>query len=104
VDKANVIRGLLDMFSIMYPQLQPIDFRADVPELEVPVWVLDGAHEIRGRRELALEWFEGLAAPSKELITYADAGHSVVFEQADAFHRLMLDEIVPATYGRAIGD
>jgi len=104
VDKANVIRGLLDMFSIMYPQLQPIDFRADVPELEVPVWVLDGAHEIRGRRKLALEWFEGLAAPSKELITYADAGHSVVFEQADAFHRLMLDEIVPATYGPAIGD
>jgi pimeloyl-ACP methyl ester carboxylesterase len=101
VDKANVIRGLLDTFSIMYPQLQPIDFRADVPELEVPVWVLDGANEIRGRRELALEWFEQLAAPSKELVTYADAGHSVVFEQADAFHRLMVDEIVPATYGAA---
>jgi pimeloyl-ACP methyl ester carboxylesterase len=97
-DKANVIRGLLDMFSIMYPQLQPVDFRADVPELDVPVWVLDGANEIRGRRELALEWFEQLAAPSKELVTYADAGHSVVFEQADAFHRLMIDEIVPATY------
>ena len=34
----------------------------------------------------------------EELITYADAGHAVAFEQADAFLRLMVDEIVPATY------
>jgi len=99
VDKANAIRGLVDMFSLMYPQLQQIDFRADVPELGVPVWVLDGEHELAGRRDLAHEWFAQLSAPSKELVTYADAGHSVVFEQADAFHRLMVDEIVPATYG-----
>ncbi|HSJ00511.1 MAG TPA: alpha/beta hydrolase [Patescibacteria group bacterium] len=98
VDKVNALRGLLDTFSLMYPQLQDLDFRTDVPALDVPVYVLDGEHELRGRRDLALEWFEGLSAPTKELITYADAGHSVVFEQADAFHRLMVDEIVPATY------
>ena len=39
-----------------------------------------------------------LTAPHKELITYEDAGHSVVFEEADAFHRLMTELIVPATY------
>ena len=101
VDKVNALRGLLDTFSLMYPQLQEIDFRADVPALDVPVYVLDGEHELRGRRDLALEWFAGLSAPTKELVTYADSGHSVVFEQADAFHRLMVDEIVPATYGAA---
>jgi pimeloyl-ACP methyl ester carboxylesterase len=100
VDKANAIRGLVDMFSLMYPQLQEIDFRADVPELAVPVWILDGEHELSGRRELAHEWFAQLSAPHKEMVTYADAGHSVVFEQADAFHRLMVDEIVPTTYAR----
>ncbi len=98
VDKANVIRGLVDMFSLMYPQLQQIDFRTDVTALEVPVYVLDGANELRGRRELAQEWFAQLQAPSKQMITYADAGHSVVFEEADAFLRLMNEEIVPATY------
>jgi pimeloyl-ACP methyl ester carboxylesterase len=64
------------------------------------VSVLDGANELRGRRALAHEWFEGLTAPHKELITYADAGHAVVFEQGDAFLRLMNEQIVPATYGR----
>jgi proline iminopeptidase len=98
VDKLNVIRGLVDMFSLMYPQLQGIDFRADVTALDVPVYVLDGAHELRARRDLAHEWFAGLTAPHKELITYEDAGHSVVFEQADAFLRLMTESILPATY------
>lgn len=98
IEKVNVIRGLVDMFSLMYPQLQRIDFRTDVTALEVPVYVLDGAHELAGRRDLAHEWFEGLTAPHKELITYEDAGHAVVFEEADAFHLLMTESIVPATY------
>jgi pimeloyl-ACP methyl ester carboxylesterase len=104
VENANLIRGLVDMFSLMYPQLQSIDFRTDVPELEVPVYMLDGANELRGRRELAHEWFAALSAPHKELITYADAAHAVAFEQADAFLRLMNEEIVPATYRNAGGE
>ena len=99
VENANLIRGLVDMFSLMYPQLQDIDLRTMVPELQVPVYVLDGENELRGRRELAHEWFAQVTAPHKELITYENAGHAVVFEQADAFLRLMIDEIVPATYG-----
>ena len=98
LENANLLRGLLDMFSLMYPQLQGVDFRTDVTRLEVPVYILDGEHEIRGRRELAHEWFDALVAPSKQLVTYEDAGHAVAFEQLDAFHRLLVDEIVPATY------
>jgi proline iminopeptidase len=98
VENANLIRGLVDMFSLMYPQLQEIDFRTDVPSLEVPIYVLDGEHELRGRRELAHEWLAQLNAPHKELITYENAGHAVAFEHADAFLQLMVDEIVPATY------
>jgi pimeloyl-ACP methyl ester carboxylesterase len=103
VENANLIRGLVDMFSLMYPQLQEIDFRTDVPALAVPVYVLDGENELRGRRELAHEWFAQLTAPHKELITYESAGHAVAFEQVDALLRLMVEEIVPATYGLSAG-
>jgi proline iminopeptidase len=98
LENANLLRGLLDTFSLMYPQLQEIDFRVDVPSLEIPVYVLDGEHELRGRRELAHEWFEGLTAPHKQLVTYPDAGHAVAFEQLEAVHGLLVNEIVPATY------
>lgn len=100
IENANLLRGLLDMFSLMYPQLQGVDFRTDVPRLEVPVYVLDGEHEIRGRRELAHEWFAALEVPAKHLVSYPDAGHAVAFEQLDAVHRLLVEEIVPATYPR----
>lgn len=99
IEKANVLRGLIDTFAVLYPQLYGIDFRRDVPALEVPVYILDGAAELRGRRDLALEWFDGLQAPIKQLVTFPDAAHSVAFEQADAVQQLLNDTIVPATYG-----
>jgi pimeloyl-ACP methyl ester carboxylesterase len=101
LENANLLRGLLDMFSLMYPQLQGIDFREDVPRLEVPVYILDGEHELSGRRSLSHQWFEALKAPSKQLITFPDAGHAVAFEQLDEVQRLLVDEILPATYNRA---
>ena len=51
--------------------------------------------KLASRRDLAHEWFDGLAAPHKELITNKDAGHSVVFEEPDAFHRLMTEWSCP---------
>lgn len=101
LENANLLRGLVDMFSLMYPQLQDIDFRTDVTSLSVPVYLLDGEHELRGRRDLARAWYDGLDAPMKKLVTYPDAGHAVAFEQLDAFRRLLVDEILPATYAAA---
>lgn len=98
VEKANVLRGLLDMFTVMYPQLQHIDFRQDVTRLEVPVYVLDAGHELAARRDLAREWFEGLQAPSKQFLTYENAGHSVAFEQFEAVAQLLTETVLPATY------
>ncbi len=100
INKANAVRGLFDTFAIMYPQVYDVDLRSDAPSLEVPVWILDGAAELDGRRDPALEWVASLRAPSKRVVTYDDAAHSVAFEQVDAVHRLLTDEIVPATYNR----
>ena len=100
IDKTNVLRGLIDTFAVVYPQLYDLDFRVAVPRLEVPVWILDGAAELEGRRSLALEWFGLLEAPAKQLVTYENAAHSVAFEQADDVGRLLTEVIVPATYGK----
>jgi pimeloyl-ACP methyl ester carboxylesterase len=86
------------MFSLMYPQIQGLDLRSEAARLEVPVVVLDGAAELDGRRDLALEWFDRLEAPSKRLVTFENAAHAVAFEQADAVERLLVDELIPTTY------
>jgi proline iminopeptidase len=98
VDKINVLRGLIDMFAVMYPQLQEIDFRHDVPRLDVPVYILSGEYELSARRDLAVEWFDLLQAPSKRFITFENTGHAPAFEGFQDFTRLMIETVLPETY------
>ena len=99
IDKANVIRGLLDMAAVMYPQIQDIDFRTQATVLEVPVYIFDGEHELSGRRALAHEWFAMLDAPIKHMYTFENAGHAAAFEYADELHRILTEEVVPQSTG-----
>jgi pimeloyl-ACP methyl ester carboxylesterase len=89
MDRINGMRGLLDTFSALYPQLQDLNFRDDAPSLDVPVYVVMGAHEARGRAVLAQEWFDMLDAPSKEMITFEHSGHRPPFEEPAAFVTVM---------------
>lgn len=98
VEKFNLFRGLMDMFTVMYPQIQSVDLRQSVQQLAVPLYVLDGAAELPARRELLLEWFEQVTAPSKELFTFENAAHSVAFEQFEALSKIMVGTVLPETY------
>ena len=89
MDQVNGLRAFLDAFSVLYPQLQDIDFRQDVPRLAVPVYMVVGAHEARGRAVLAEEWFDMLEAPAKERIVFEHSGHRPSFEEPDRFSDLM---------------
>jgi pimeloyl-ACP methyl ester carboxylesterase len=100
IEKTNVLRGLIDTFAVLYPQLYAVDLRESVPRLEVPVYFLDGTAELAGRRDIALEWFEQLDAPIKQHLMFDNAAHAVAFEQGDEVLRLLNDVIVPATYKR----
>ncbi|MBD1846949.1 alpha/beta hydrolase [Cyanobacteria bacterium FACHB-63] len=100
VEKVNVLRGLIDLFAVMYPQLQDIDFRQTVKQLQVPVYLLDGAAELKSRRDLALEWFNALKAPRKQLFRFENAGHSVAFEQFEAVSRIVREIVLSETYDK----
>jgi proline iminopeptidase len=89
MDRINGLQAFLDTFSILYPQLQSIDFRSDVLSLDVPVYVVIGSHEARGRAVLAREWFDMVEAPSKEMITFEHSGHRPSFEEPAEFASVM---------------
>jgi proline iminopeptidase len=98
VEKVNVFRGFLDTAAILYPQLQGIDFRQTVPQLDVPLYMLDGAAELDARRDLALEWFEQVDAPIKRIFTFENAAHAPAFEHVEAFTDIMTKTVLPETY------
>ncbi len=89
MDRVNGLRSFLDTFSVLYPQLQEIDFRTDIPSLDVPVYIVMGKYEARGRAVLAQDWFESLEAPIKEMVVFEHSGHRPLFEEPAAFAELM---------------
>jgi proline iminopeptidase len=98
MDKIGAIRGLVDTYALLYPQLQRLDFRTQVPRLEVPVYVLMGEHEARGRVEPAREWFAALEAPAKEWIEFSAASHRASFERP-ALYTDLLTRVLEETEG-----
>ena len=99
MDRIGALRGLVDSYARLYPQLQDLDLRERVPELEVPVWVVMGRHEARGRVEPARAWFDALRAPEKHWVVFERSSHRANFERPAAYAEL-LDEVVAATQGR----
>jgi pimeloyl-ACP methyl ester carboxylesterase len=97
LDTVHVLAGLLDTFAIMYPQLQDIDLRADVPRLDVPIYLAQGRYEARGRAEPAREWFDALEAPVTRWIEFPTSGHRPLFEQPELFHEVMTATVLAET-------
>jgi pimeloyl-ACP methyl ester carboxylesterase len=100
LDKVNKLKALFDMFAVMYPQLQDVDFRRDVPRLQVPVYLVQGAHELSARADLAADWYSRLQAPSKHWVTFADSGHVPQFEEFTRFHDYVTGTVLPQTWRR----
>jgi proline iminopeptidase len=102
MEKVGAMRGLVDVYATLYPQLQDLDFRVDVPRLEVPVWLVMGRHEARGRVEPARAWFEALEAPTKRWVVLDGSSHRANFERPAEYARL-LDEVVADVHAREAG-
>lgn len=99
LEQIHNLGAFLDTFSVLYPQLQQLDFRRQVPRLGVPVFLLQGQHEARGRAQLAREWFADLRAPSKQMITIDHSGHRPLFERPDQFRKAMIETVLAQTAG-----
>jgi len=56
-----------------------------------------GRAELTSRRDLALEWYAELDAPIKRLFSFENAAHSVSLDEFQAFHRILVECIVPET-------
>ena len=97
-EQVRGMAALVDTFAVLYPQLQEVNFRLDVPQLGLPVFVVEGAHEAPGRAVLARQWFAALVAPSKQLVTFDNSGHNPHLDEPGRFADLMADVVLPQTY------
>lgn len=93
LQKAHLLNALLDTWAVLYPRMQGVDLRRDVPRLAVPVWFVQGGDEMRGLAVLFDQWYAALQAPAKHLTVIPGAGHRVLFEEPDRF-AAVLDQVL----------
>lgn len=93
IQQVRSMGGIIDTFAVLYPQLQDINFRTDARELKVPVFIVQGKYESPGRSDLAAEWFEQLAAPTKDLVVFPNSGHTPHLDEPSRFHEYMTDTV-----------
>ena len=97
MEQLHAFAGVFDVFTVMYPQLQGLDFRRDAVSLDVPVYLIEGRFEAPGRVGPAHQWFDLLDAPDKQLITFDTSGHRALFEQPGLFHQAMTETVLAQT-------
>lgn len=84
-DKINFVRGVVNTFSHVYPQLYPVDLRQEYASLQVPVYFFLGKHDLNAPNSLTQEYFDTLEAPHKEIIWFEHSGHSPWINESGKF-------------------
>lgn len=93
LDKINYLRGIINTFNGVYPQLYDIDLRADYKTSEVPVYFFLGRHDVNAPTSLVEDYYAMLAAPKKEIVWFEHSGHSPWVNESGRF----VDEILRVT-------
>lgn len=76
LDKINYVRGIINTYGHVYPQLYGIDLRSDYTKLDVPVYFFLGRHDINAPPVLVEEYVQVLDAPKKSIVWFEHSGHS----------------------------
>lgn len=97
IDQVHLLGAFMDTFSVLYPQLQDIDFRRTATDFDIPVFFVQGAHEARGRAEPFAEWYDALTAPDKDVAVLATSGHRPLWEQPAEFVDHMVTTVLTRT-------
>ena len=93
VDKINHTRGLMESFTVVYPQLQDLDFTTQAAKLDVPVYLFAGREDVNAMSSLVEEYFNILQAPHKKLI-WLEGGHGLGDENLSQFVDVMVNSVL----------
>jgi pimeloyl-ACP methyl ester carboxylesterase len=96
LDRVNYVRGFLETFAVVYPQLQRLDFMTQANKLDVPVYLLVGRADVNAMASLTEQYFNLLQSPHKELIWFK-SGHSMTDSDTGQFIDVMVNDVLAQT-------
>ena len=76
VDKINHTLGLVQSFTVVYPQLSDLEFTRQAAKFALPVYIFAGRDDVNAMSSLVEDYFNQLDAPRKKLI-WLNGGHGL---------------------------
>ncbi|HKJ27529.1 MAG TPA: alpha/beta hydrolase [Anaerolineales bacterium] len=98
VDRIYYLLGMMNTFNAVYPQLQKMDFRQDAVNFDMPVYLILGRHDMNNPSQIPEAYFDLIQAPKKALYIFENSGHGMIWEEADLYHDILVNTILPETY------
>ena len=96
-EKLRFTRAAERSFELLYDDLIGTRLAEAVSSVDVPVLVAAGRHDRMAPPEVAQRFLDGLAAPQKVWTWFEQSAHFPQWEEPAAFHRFLLDAVLPAT-------
>ncbi len=93
LDRINVFGGIFAAMRLLWPQILSINLFEQAPELQVPVYFLEGRHDHEAPATLAQRYHETLRAPRKDLVWFEDSAHFLNTEEPEAFNRFFVERL-----------
>jgi pimeloyl-ACP methyl ester carboxylesterase len=78
----------------MYSQ---VDLPALGTDFAIPMFFVEGAHDLLATPDVAQRYFDSLTAPQKALVVLEHAGHDPNQDVVDAEYRMLMERILPLT-------
>jgi proline iminopeptidase len=97
IDQVHLLGAFMDTFSVLWPQVQTVDFRVDAKNFTMSMYFVEGRHEAPGRSIPFQDWFAQINAPIKQTVEFETSGHRPLFEQPDKFVEFMTNTVLAQT-------
>ena len=81
-------------YTLLWPTCFHVNLIRDVPELKIPVFIMQGENDHHTETSLAKAYFDSLQAPTKKWYLFEDAGHGANFEQPKRYRSIIINDIL----------
>jgi len=97
-EKINMWRGKSRSgISILWDAMLATDLSKQVPELDLPVYFLEGKYDYTCSYTEAKSYFETLKAPVKGFYSFEQSAHSPIFEEPVKMQKILREDVLAGT-------
>ena len=93
-DKFRPLLNSYPGYVILWPTCFNVNLMRDVPEWQVPVFIIQGDTDYQTDTSLVIAYFDSIQAPSKKLYLFENATHIASWEQSERFREIMIHDVL----------